>query len=156
MVRTELPEVTGEPLPVEPLPDGLEGVAYAVTAGVPHLCVLVAEPAQVDVVSWGRRLRHDPRFEPEGVNVDFVTRDPASPVPIRTYERGVEDETLACGSGAVAAALVLFRTAERESPVVFETRSRELLEVVIEPAGGARYRVALGGSARLVYRGELP
>ena len=131
-------------------------VEFAVRAGVPHLCVLVTEPARVDVVSWGRSLRHDPRFAPEGVNVDFVARGATPPVPIRTYERGVEDETLACGSGAVAAALVLFRQQGYESPLVFETRSGERLEVDVEPVGDSRYRVTLGGPARLVYRGELP
>lgn len=77
-----------------------------VNSGVPHLIVPVENLSAAEVVAEGRRLRYSPQFAPAGTNVDFVEWTGRSSLSIRTYERGVEDETFACGTGSVAAALV--------------------------------------------------
>jgi diaminopimelate epimerase len=76
-----------------------------VVAGVPHFVVFVDGLEGVPVGEWGRALRRHPRFAPEGTNVDFAARLGAGRIALRTFERGVEGETLACGSGAIACAL---------------------------------------------------
>ena len=78
-----------------------------IRAGVPHFVVGVERVEWLPVNEWGSALRHHPRFGAEGANVDFVARLNPSRVAMRTYERGVEAETLACGSGAIASALWL-------------------------------------------------
>src|SRR6185437_3708490 len=75
--------------------------------GVPHLVVRCADVLPVDVISRGRELRRDPSLRPAGANIDFVSRREDGSWAIRTYERGVEGETLACGTGAIAAAILL-------------------------------------------------
>ena len=79
---------------------------YLVDAGVPHAVILSEGIDSMDVEATGRMIRNDPAFRPEGANVDFVD-SAGPPFRVRTYERGVEGETLACGSGCVAAALAL-------------------------------------------------
>ena len=74
--------------------------------GVPHFVKQVTGLSHYDVVSEGRRLRHHPEMGPEGANIDFVELQEDGSLCIRTYERGVEDETLACGTGVTASALV--------------------------------------------------
>jgi diaminopimelate epimerase len=72
--------------------------------GVPHGVVFTSSVADCNVVEEGRKIRNDKQF-PEGINVDFVERKSSDSILLRTYERGVEDETDACGTGAVAAAI---------------------------------------------------
>jgi diaminopimelate epimerase len=154
-VRVTLPDVNEEPRRVEPVGHGVVGEAYFLHAGVPHIVVLVQDPEALDVANFGALLRSDTRFGSEGTNVDFVAADAKAPVAIRTFERGVEGETLACGSGAVASALVLFRLRGMASPIRFATRSGSILEVSFASRRDGGYHVALAGEARLVYRGEL-
>src|SRR2546422_1037924 len=100
------------------------------TVGVPHLVVLVEDVELVDVVSRGRLLRSDPVLGPAGANVNFISPAArASEWRMRTYERGVEDETLACGTGAVAAACALADWGLAKLPVTFWTRSAKRLEI---------------------------
>src|SRR5207249_2593717 len=87
-----------------------------VRTGVPHLVVPVERVETVPVAEWGTALRHHERFGPAGTNVDFVARLGPGRAAMRTYERGVEAETLACGSGAMATAL--WAVAEGEPPPI--------------------------------------
>jgi diaminopimelate epimerase len=80
---------------------------WSLTVGVPHLVVPVDDPEQYDVARKAPALRRHPELGPEGANVNFVAIGSSEPVAVRTWERGVEAETLACGSGMVAAALVI-------------------------------------------------
>jgi len=99
-------EVSGDGTVKVSMPDPRDiGDDFAV-CGVPHKIVPVENLARTDVVSEGRRIRLDPEYAPDGTNVDFVKYRPPSRASIRTYERGVEGETLACGTGATAAAVV--------------------------------------------------
>ena len=99
---------------LEDLPAELAEV-YHLDTGVPHAVVFAADAAAVDVRDWGRRLRHHGAFAPAGTNVNFVQRADGG-LAIRTYERGVEDETLACGTGATASALAAAYALGLESP----------------------------------------
>ena len=127
------------------------------TVGVPHLVVLVDDVELIDVVTRGRLLRSDPALGPAGANVNFISPAArASEWRMRTYERGVEDETLACGTGAVAAACALADWGLAQLPITFWTRSARRLEIRARKTEGGLYDdVWLGGEARLVVRGVI-
>jgi diaminopimelate epimerase len=126
------------------------------TVGVPHLVVLVGDVARVEVVARGRALRSNPCVGPEGANVNFVSHDGRGAWHMRTYERGVEAETLACGTGAVAAACALAEWGLAEPPVTIWTWSERPLAIRAKKgAQGAYDDVWLGGQARLVVRGVI-
>ncbi|HEX3233848.1 MAG TPA: diaminopimelate epimerase [Gemmatimonadales bacterium] len=125
------------------------------TVGVPHLVVRVDDVEAVDLPSRGRLLRRDRRLGPAGANVNFVSPPPATGMPwlIRTYERGVEGETLACGTGTVAAGVALAVRGEATLPVHFRARGGPELIVQARPAGKQATDVWLGGQGRLLFRG---
>jgi diaminopimelate epimerase len=122
--------------------------------GVPHLVVLVDDIEGVDVVGRGRVLRHDPAGGPEGANANFVAAPPKAGAPwlIRTFERGVEGETLACGTGTVAAALAVAGPSVG-LPLGFRSWGGELLTVRATVRGDVATDVWLGGQGKLVFRG---
>lgn len=122
--------------------------------GVPHLVIPTPQLETVDVARWGRRLRMDPAFAPAGVNVNWVQPRADGVWLIRTYERGVEAETLACGTGASAAALILVLLGEASSPVVLLTRGGDRLTIAVSDAAGEP-RLELTGPAVTAYRGEV-
>jgi len=129
--------------------------AHFVRVGVPHLVVPVDDLEAAPVTEWGRLLRYHRMFQPAGTNVNFVRFTGPQDLAIRTYERGVEDETLACGTGSVAAALVGACLGKLNSPVAVHTRSGEILNVFFKPRAGACGEVFLEGDALVVYQGEL-
>jgi diaminopimelate epimerase len=132
-----------------------ERAVWVGTVGVPHLVVLVDDVKPVDVVGRGRPLRFDPTGGPDGANVNFVSRpaEPDSPWLIRTFERGVEGETLACGTGTVAAALALAAHCGIELPLEFLSWGGQPLLVRSTLRGDLATDVWLGGQGRLVFRG---
>ena len=124
------------------------------TVGVPHLVVRVDDLERVDLAGRGRSLRFADALGPAGANVNFVAPGPDSgPWGIRTYERGVEAETLACGTGTVAAALALAARGEATLPLRFRSRGGPELLVRGELDGGRAHDVWLGGQGRLLFRG---
>ena len=156
--REGLPEIDLQPVRElnpgfdEPLRAGERRIGFA-RVGVPHLVLLVDDVDRVDVVGRGRPLRSHPALA-DGANVNFVSPDPSGGWRIRTYERGVEDETLACGTGTVAAAALLAawdRTADETRLV---TRSGRPLTVRFSRREGATIP-SLRGEGRIVFRGEL-
>jgi diaminopimelate epimerase len=137
-------------------PEVLEAVGRSFTgrsvaAGVPHFVTGVAEVGLVPLPEWGAALRRHPRFAPAGTNVDFVARPAPGRLAMRTFERGVEGETLACGSGAIASALWAAEQGE-SSPVSILTTGGDVL-VVSFAADGAGYDVRLTGPALRSYTG---
>jgi diaminopimelate epimerase len=126
---------------------------YLVDAGVPHAVVFATNVAAVDVEGVGRAIRYHPEFAPDGANVDFVEAAGAQPFSLRTYERGVEAETLACGSGCVAAALALRLERGMAGTVRLTVASGDVISVDLgsSPDGPA----CLTGPATLVYEGEI-
>jgi diaminopimelate epimerase len=127
---------------------------HSVNTGVPHLVVFVDDLDRVDVDALGRTFRYHARFAPAGTNVNFVARDKER-LAIRTYERGVEAETMACGTGATAAAVVAVARGLAASPVQLTTRGGVPLRVQFSGDGPAADHVLLRGPAHVVYRGEL-
>jgi len=111
-------------------------VEYAfLDTGVPHAVVFVSDLEGVDVGALGRRIRFHEAFSPRGTNVDFVAQDGGG-IAVRTYERGVEGETLACGTGAVAAGILAALRGLARPPVAVRTRGGEILTVHFDAARG--------------------
>lgn len=136
----------------------LEGCSLSyhfVNSGVPHVVVSVQNLDQTPVESWGRAIRYHKDFAPAGTNANFVA--PAGPnmLRIRTYERGVEAETLACGTGIVAAGLVAARLGWACFPVKLRAASGDILEVNGRIAGETVTDVTLTGPAVHVFHGEV-
>lgn len=149
-----LPDVTDVRFPEIALDAGEEQIGFAVV-GVPHLVVAVQDLEALDLASRGRALRHHAALAPGGANINFVSSNGGA-WAMRTYERGVEAETLACGTGAVACATVLGSAGIVTLPWAVRTRSGTTLSVTGELAGGAALRQPrLNGEARLVFRGTL-
>jgi diaminopimelate epimerase len=127
----------------------------SINTGVPHAVVSVEDVDAVDVSKLGREIRFHPQFAPEGVNANFICRDPSGGIAIRTYERGVEGETLACGTGAVAGALVAACRLGLTSPIRVRTRSGEILTVFFRQSDGGFRDIHQEGEARFIYSGIL-
>ncbi|MDX1622493.1 MAG: diaminopimelate epimerase [Gemmatimonadota bacterium] len=128
----------------------------------PHVIALVDEVEAHPVVEEGRRLRHHPYWGPSGTNVNFVELRGPGRIRLRTYERGVEDETLSCGTGATAAAILTHLWGMTRPPVTFETTGGIPLTIDFtppeSPSGDAPELPTdprLTGDARLVYRGTI-
>lgn len=134
-----------------------ERAAWLTTVGVPHLVVLVDDVEPVDISGRGRTLRSHPAVGPAGANANFISapRTPGGPWLIRTFERGVEGETLACGTGTVAAALMLHQLGVDDLPAVFRSRGGNVLGVAAVPAPDGYADVRLEGEGRIVFRGAL-
>ncbi|MCX7719487.1 MAG: diaminopimelate epimerase [Candidatus Sumerlaeaceae bacterium] len=138
------------------------GTVHFVNTGVPHAVVLcggvdVAERiAALDVVRMGRCLRYHREFAPAGANANFIEVTGPQAIAIRTYERGVENETLACGTGSVAACIIAARRGLVTTPVSVRTAGGDTLTVDFEPSPGGARGVKLGGPARIVFRGYVP
>src|SRR5262249_2830921 len=128
---------------------------FIIMAGVPHFVVPVERVEWVPVEEWGPAIRHHRAFEPAGTNVDFVARLAPGRLAMRTYERGVEAETLACGSGAMAAA-VWAAVGGDASPIAVVTAGGDELSVDLAPPGSepdAGWEVSLTGPAECVFAG---
>jgi len=129
--------------------------AHSLNTGVPHAVVFVEDLENTDVRGLGAALRHHAHFSPKGTNANFVRIDGPGKISIRTYERGVEDETLACGTGVVASALILHETQGAASPVSVRVRGGDALAVSFEKTGGVYHNVTLTGPADFVFDGEI-
>lgn len=124
----------------------------AIRTGVPHFVVPVERVEWVPVQEWGAALRHHARFAPAGTNVDFVAHLAPGRVAMRTYERGVEAETLACGSGAMATALWAVAEGDRP-PIGVVTAGGDELSVGLTPLD-ERWDASLTGPAETAFAGE--
>jgi len=124
--------------------------------GVPHYVIFLRRDLwQQDIVPLGRAIRQHPEMQPDGTNVNFVVIRDWNSIEVRTYERGVEAETLSCGSGVVASVSTSAMFGKVRSPVSVLTRSGITLEVSFTLAGGELRDVRLRGDARLIYRAAL-
>lgn len=126
-----------------------------INTGVPHVVILVKDLEQTDVLTIGRQIRYHSRFHPSGTNVNFVKIMDRRNISVRTYERGVEDETLACGTGDVASAIICHNYGLVEPPVHVLTKSGETLLIHFSRAGASYMNVFLDGEAQLIYQGEM-
>jgi diaminopimelate epimerase len=128
---------------------------HFINSGVPQVVVPVAKIDEVDVRSEGAAIRYDKTFSPNGTNVNFVEPRGPDKIAIRTYERGVEDETLACGTGIVASALISVVTGVCDGPVTVLARGGDELQVGFERAAQGFRNVTLTGPAEFVFEGTI-
>jgi diaminopimelate epimerase len=130
-------------------------VCHYVDSGVPHVVVPVEDISKVNVREFGCALRHHEHFLPRGANANFMeTRGPNS-IAIRTYERGVEDETLACGTGVVASALIFAATQNAAGPIRVLVRGGDEMEVGFQRHENLFTNVTLSGPADFVFEGTV-
>jgi diaminopimelate epimerase len=134
----------------------------SINTGVPHAVLMVADAEKVDVEGLGKSIRYHKEFSPDGTNVDFVMQKDDHTLLVRTYERGVEGETLACGTGVVASSLISAAQGMTESPVSCLTKGGETMKVHfhMEKENGKSPKIAfqdvhLEGSAVVCFVGEV-
>jgi len=129
--------------------------AVCIDTGVPHVVIFADTPHSASILDLGRKIRHHSEVGPEGANVNFVMVVDEHTLAIRTYERGVEGETLSCGTGCVAAALATSALGKTRSPVACWTRSGVTLSVQFRGTSADFTNIILEGDARLIYQGNL-
>lgn len=136
--------------------DGVEREVFFLNTGVPHAVIFV-DGDDIPVKVWGRKVRFHELFGDRGTNANFVKVQEDGSLRVRTYERGVEAETMACGTGCVASAIVAARMRGMPSPVQVHTAGNDVLTIHFDLQGDARTAtgVRLQGSTRLVYAGQL-
>ncbi|MFH1201928.1 MAG: diaminopimelate epimerase [Candidatus Omnitrophota bacterium] len=128
-----------------------------INTGVPHAVIFVEGLDKIDVNNAGRQIRYHNKFMPAGTNVDFVEILDRDSIKVRTYERGVEDETLACGTGSVASAIICsFKLNSRAAKLRFKVKTQggEILRVHFTKKDARIKDVWLEGCAKIVYEGE--
>ncbi|OAI41794.1 diaminopimelate epimerase [Verrucomicrobia bacterium SCGC AG-212-E04] len=137
--------------------EGVTHTVHAINTGVPHACVFVDDLEHAPVVRLGRALRQHSEFAPKGTNANFIQVLGPRAIAIRTYERGVEDETLACGTGVTASALMHASLSGAASPIDVTVRGGDTLQVGFTPCAtpGEFTDVTLCGPAEFVFAGEI-
>src|SRR5947207_6108396 len=148
--------------------EGEETSVHYINSGVPHVVVPVSRADMVHVRGRGAAIRNHKMFSPKGANVNFIEKRGPKQIAIRTYERGVEDETLACGTGVVASALIFAATENVDGPIGVLVRGRDELQVGFDKiappsvaaatsgAADSQFRnVTLTGPAEFVFQGEI-
>ena len=126
-----------------------------VNTGVPHTVILTESLEELPIVPHGRHLRYHAEFAPAGTNANFASVTGPDSLRVRTYERGVEDETLACGTGCIASSIIAVRKGLVTSPVRVTTASGETLTIGFDITPQGASNVTLQGSAHIVFRGYV-
>jgi diaminopimelate epimerase len=127
----------------------------SINTGVPHVVMVTDILDDVEVVKMGREIRFHDMFAPAGTNVNFICPIKDDTIGVRTYERGVEDETLACGTGSVAGALIMARKMKIDAPIHVLTRSGVNLKIYYKEKDATYQDIYLEGDARVIYRAKL-
>lgn len=155
IVKVLMPDPSGLKMDVDLSPEpGWLSVDF-VNTGVPHVVIQVENLSGHPVVEQGRVIRYHSKFSPEGTNANFIEVLGPDLVEIRTYERGVEDETLACGTGAIASALVASARGMVTSPVKVKTRGGEELRIYFRKEKNKFCQVWLEGNTSITYQARL-
>jgi diaminopimelate epimerase len=129
---------------------------HFINTGVPHAVAFVEDEQKIDIRQLGAALRHHEAFSPKGTNANFARVAAPGRLVLRTYERGVEDETLACGTGVCAAALLHAAATGAESPVHVTVRGGDTMRVDFEIDANGAFAVAhLTGPADFVFEGVV-
>ena len=138
------------------LAEGSTQVVHAVNTGVPHAVVFSPAIGDIDLVRLGAGIRFHAAFAPEGTNANFVQVSGPQSLRIRTYERGVEGETLACGTGMAASALIHSALTGAAAPISVDVAGGDTLVIGFEKTGEASYgNVTLTGPAEFVFEGTI-
>jgi diaminopimelate epimerase len=127
----------------------------SINTGVPHAVLFVDDVEQAPVEKTGAELRYHQAFQPQGTNVNFAQVIGRGKIKVRTYERGVEGETLACGTGVTAVALTAAAARGFKSPVTVSVRSKAKLQVLFTVSDGDFAQVKLHGPAEFTFKGEV-
>ena len=128
---------------------------HSLDTGVPQAVLFVPDADRALVQKLGSEIRHHPHFAPRGTNVNFVQWPGGNAIRVRTYERGVEGETLACGTGVTASALIAAELHHLQPPVAAQVLGGKVLEVSFEKSGGQFSNVVLSGPADFVFEGRI-
>jgi diaminopimelate epimerase len=128
---------------------------HSVNTGVPHVVTFVDDLEATPVHDWGAQIRYHAAFRPNGTNANFVKQIEPGKIAVRTYERGVEGETLACGTGVTASGLVYSALHDLESPIHVLVRGGDWLEVGFQKGGSGFQAVTLEGAADFVFEGTI-
>jgi len=128
---------------------------HFINTGVPHVVIPVPHVGDIDVEREGAAIRQHEMFSPKGANVNFIEKRTANQIAVRTYERGVEDETLACGTGVVASALIFATIEDANGPIGVLVRGGSELQVGFEKMGRQFKNVTLTGPADFVFEGTI-
>ena len=147
IVNLRMKDVTG----VEETPDG----DFILDTGSPHYVKMVSDVLEYDVVEKGISIRYSPRFTKAGINVNFVEQKKPDLIFVRTYERGVEDETLSCGTGVTASALVCYHNEVGYNDVTVQTRGGELVVKFDRNANNSFSNIWLCGPAEKSFEGKI-
>ncbi len=134
---------------------GASWTAHLLDTGVPHAVLFVPDAGSLDVRALGRALRHHAAFAPDGANIDFVEILPGRQLRVRTYERGVEDESGACGTGAVASAVAAIALKGLQPPLTLLVSSGDRLAVDLTSGADGQPVPTLTGPALEVFQGTL-
>ncbi|RJR50577.1 MAG: diaminopimelate epimerase [Desulfobacteraceae bacterium] len=154
-VKVLMPRPQGLKMDVDlPLSEGWMSADF-INTGVPHTVVQVGDLTAHPVFEQGRTIRRHPLFAPAGTNANFISVKGKDLIEVRTYERGVEDETLACGTGAIASALTAAARGLVNSPVKVKTRGGDVLTIHFRIEENVYKEVWLEGSTSIVYRAHL-
>ena len=153
-VRLEMSDPTDLRLNVKLQLEGEDTIVHVVNTGVPHVVVPVSRVDMVQVRERGAAIRYHEMFSPKGANANFLEKRGGKSIAIRTYERGVEDETLACGTGVVASALIFAAMNKVHGPITVLVRGGS--ELAVDFQMGDRFRnVTLTGPAEFVFEGTI-
>lgn len=128
---------------------------HSLNTGVPHSCLFVDDADKTMVTAIGSEIRYHGHFAPKGTNVNFVQLLGPNHIRVRTYERGVEGETLACGTGVTASALISSKLHNFTSPVKIQVEGGDLLDVSFDKDGDTFKNVRLTGPADFVFEGKI-
>lgn len=135
--------------------DGEKLKVGSINTGVPHVVVLTDDVQKTDVFNIGRKLRYHSDFAPAGTNANFISVKGVDMLAVRTYERGVEGETLACGTGSVASAMIAYLNGKCSNNVSLQTKENDILKVSFDYADGEFDNVFLSGPAQIVFTGKI-
>jgi len=155
-VKFRMPDPKGFVKDISLKSAGKEYIVTFINTGVPHAVHFVKSLEKIDIKELGSAIRHHKRFKPNGTNVNFVEVINKDTLKVRTYERGVEDETLACGTGSAASAIVSALVKGTKRPVYVITRSGNILNVSFNTGKNKKVsELYLEGDASIVYQGRV-
>ena len=155
LVTLRMTEPTDLRLDIELPMENENKTVHFIDSGVPHSVISVPRIDDVDVRREGSAIRHHKMFSPNGANVNFIEKRGPKKIAVRTYERGVEDETLACGTGIVASALIFASIEKVDGPIAVIARGGDELQVSFEKSGDRFQSVTLTGPAEFVFEGTI-
>ena len=155
LVTLQMTEPTDLRLSIDVRAADQDKTVHFINSGVPHVVIPVSRIDDVDVRREGSAIRHHKMFSPNGTNVNFIEKRGPKELAVRTYERGVEDETLACGTGVVASALIFSVVEKVNGPITVIARGGDELQVGFEKNGNQFRNVTLTGPAKFVFEGTI-